>query len=64
MTLQEKRIEAGLSQSGLAKASGISLRTIQALEQGRREIGKAQASIVLALADAVGCTVKDLLSER
>ena len=59
--LREKRAEAGLSQSGLATWSGVSLRMIQYYEQGRDDINKAQAGTVYRLAKALGCSVEDLV---
>ena len=38
MKLQEVRRQAGLSQSELAKLSGVKLRTIQEYENGRQNV--------------------------
>lgn len=59
--LKQKRIEAGLSQSGLANQSGVSLRMIQYYEQGRDDINKAQAGTVYRLAIALDCTVEEII---
>jgi DNA-binding XRE family transcriptional regulator len=60
--LQEARRNRGLSQSGLAERSGVSLRAIQQYEQGAKDIRHAQASRVLALAQVVGCSAQTLLA--
>lgn len=52
---------SGLSQSQLAKKTGVSVRMIQNYEQGQKPIGKAAAETVAHLAKAVGKTVEDLL---
>lgn len=61
MKLQQKRLEAGLSQRDLAEKSGVSLRAIQSYEQGWRDIKKASAVKTLALADALNCTVEEII---
>ena len=59
--LQSCRKRAGLSQSGLAAASGVPLRTIQQYEQRQKNINHARACQVAALAHALCCQVEDLL---
>ena len=61
MNLKEKRIEAGFSQSQLAKASGVGLRLIQQIEQGTRTINKSEAANVYKLAQALNVTMEELL---
>ena len=61
MGLKEKRQQAGLSQSQLAERSGISFRMIQHYEQGVKDLNKAAAITVYTLAQALGCTVEDLV---
>ena len=58
------REDKGMSQSELAKASGVSLRNIQAYEQGYKDINKAQVITVLQLAEAIGCDVYDIINPR
>lgn len=60
--LQQRRKEKGMSQSQLAKASGVSIRMIQYYEQGARDINKAEAETVVRLADALECDVRKLLN--
>lgn len=59
--LQEKRKEAGLSQSQLAAKSGISLRTLQHYEIGDKNIRKAAVETVIALAEALGCSINEII---
>jgi transcriptional regulator with XRE-family HTH domain len=59
--LKKIRAQQKLSQSQLAKASGVSLRMLQKYEQGDRDIKKAQAETVYKLAQALGCTIEELI---
>ena len=62
--LQGKRKESGLSQSQLSDKSGVKLNTIQKLETGTNSISGAKVSTIYALAQALGCTVEDLIGEK
>lgn len=57
------RSRLGLSQSQLAKASGVKLRNIQLYEQKINDIDKASAIILYKLARALNCSMEDLLEE-
>ena len=59
--LKRIREAAGLSQSKLAEASGVNVRMIQYYEQGVKDINSAAAATVNKLAQALNCTVEDLL---
>lgn len=59
--LKRQRENAGLSQSELARLSGVGLRSIQMYEQRVNDINRAQAQTVLQLARAIGCSIEDLL---
>jgi len=61
--LQELRKEAGLSQSGLAVESGISVRTIQDYEQGRVRLNGISIERALPLSRALGVSMEDLLED-
>ena len=50
-----------MSQSQLAQASGVALRMIQAYEQGTKDINRAEGLSIYHLAQALSCTVEDLL---
>lgn len=51
----------GLPQSQLAKASGVSVRSIQLFEQRRSNINNAQYNHLSAIAKVLGCTVDEFL---
>ena len=53
--LKRMRIKSGLSQSELAKASGIPVRTIQQYEQRQKDINHARAEYLIMLSTALHC---------
>lgn len=55
------RKKCGFSQSQLAKAADISIRSIQLYEQRKADIGKAQYNHLCSLAKVLGCTVDDIM---
>lgn len=55
------RLKAGLTQSELAKKSGVNIRQIQRVELGEAEAGNLTAKNLLAIADALGVNAKFLL---
>ena len=59
--LAELRERKGMSQSQLSKASGISVRTIQAYEQGARKLSGASYDNLKKLSDALGVTIEELV---
>ena len=59
--LKEIRTQQGLSQSLLSKEANVSLKTLQAYEQGDRDIKKAQAETVYKLAKALNCKMEELM---
>ena len=65
--LKRIREASGLSQSGLSDKSGVSIRNIRAYEaegdQSSRDINKAQAITLYQLAQALGCSMEDLLEK-
>lgn len=60
-SLKSMRIKNGLSQSGLAKAAGIPVRTIQQYEQGQKDLSKAGAGYLIALSRVLNCPPEILL---
>lgn len=63
MKLQEVRSKAGLSQSALAKLSGVKLRSIQEYEYGRKIVDSAKLSTIIALAEAMQVPFYELLED-
>lgn len=59
--LQILRKNSGYSQSELAQRSGVNKRMIQQYEIGAKDINKAAAGTLLALARVLGCEIDDLL---
>lgn len=59
--LKRLRAYAGMSQSQLAKASSVKLRSIQMYEQGIYNLRQAEAGTVLLLAQTLNTTVEELL---
>ena len=59
--LQMIRKARGFTQQELSEASGVTLRMIQLYEQRQNDINKAQVTVVVSLARALGCDVEDLL---
>jgi transcriptional regulator with XRE-family HTH domain len=53
-----------LSQRELAERSGVSLRTLQDYEQGRKNINLAAAITVQKLAEALKCASWELLEDE
>ena len=62
--LVTKRKTAGLSQSQLAKAADVPIKTIQAYETLARDINKCQVRMALRLAKALSCEVEELLEDE
>lgn len=54
--LKTIRKQAKLTQQRLAEISGVTLRMIQAYEQGDQDIRKAEAQTVFALSKVLGCS--------
>lgn len=59
--LSQIRKARGFTQQELSEASGVTLRMIQLYEQKQNDISKAQVTVVLNLAKALGCEVEDLI---
>ena len=59
--LKTVRKEKGLTQRGLAEATGISLRTLQHYEQGSKDLNMAAAITVYAIAEALQVRMEELL---
>ena len=59
--LKTIRKQAKLTQQRLAEISGVTLRMIQAYEQGDQDISKAEAQTVFALSKALGCSPETII---
>lgn len=63
MNLKACRLEQGLSQKALAEAAGVNIRQLQKMESGEIALGNVTLKNALALADALGVDVRDLIAE-
>jgi len=59
--LARMRKKRGMTQAALAAASNVSLRSIQLYEQRQNDISKAQYNNLKDIADALHCTIEDIL---
>lgn len=59
--LRRQRKLCGLSQKQLAKASGVTLRSIQMYEQRQKNINRASAETLYRLAFALHCSMENLM---
>lgn len=64
MNLHEMRLKCGLSQSQLANKSGLSVRTLQAYEQGLRNIDEARLKTLINLSLALDCKISDIIKSE
>lgn len=62
--LGRMRARCGLSQSALARASGVPLRTIQQYEQRQKDINKANFEYIAMLSAALSCDPASLLEHH
>ncbi|MCR5196847.1 MAG: helix-turn-helix domain-containing protein [Pseudobutyrivibrio sp.] len=59
--LQSYRKKLGLSQSELAKAADVNIRTLQQYESGAKDISKASVATVVSLGKVLKCPVEDFI---
>ena len=59
--LQARRKDCGFTQKALCEKSGVNLRTLQQYELRSKDINKAAAGTLRALATAMSCKIEDLL---
>lgn len=64
MTLKELRLDKGLSQSQLAQAAEISIRTLQQYEQGNRDINGCRLKTLIKLSNVLECSIVDILTDE
>ena len=61
--LQRIRKERNYTQGQLSYIAKVPVKTIQAYEQWARDINKATGDTLKKIADALDCTIDDLLEE-
>ena len=59
--LQDARIKKGFSQSQLAKASKVPIKTIQRFEQQPNQIDGTKLKTLCGLSSALDCTIGDII---
>ena len=59
--LQDARIKKGFSQSQLAKASKVPIKTIQRFEQQPNQIDGTKLNTLCSLSLALDCTIGDII---
>lgn len=59
--LKKIREEKNITQAKLSEISGVNLQMIQKYEQGVKDINKAQGITLHNIAQALECTIEDLL---
>ena len=59
--LRKVRKAAGLTQKQLAERTGVSMRSIQQYEEGKKDINKAAVGSVHKMSLVLGCCMEDLL---
>lgn len=59
--LQKMRKTKNLSQSELASAAGINVRTLQHYDQGAKLIDNAHLDTIIKLCIALNCNIEDIL---
>lgn len=59
--LKEKRMEMKLSQSQLAKKSGVKLRVLQHYEQRTKNFDHARIGTILKICLALDCRIDEIL---
>ena len=64
MTLQERRIEMGLTQQALSEKSGVPVTVIRGFEQEVRNVNKAQIDTLVNLCFAIELRVSEVLTEE
>ena len=57
-------LASGLTQEDLAYMSGTSLRMIQTLDQGSRNINKVNISDIVRLAYTMKCKLEDIIEDE
>ncbi len=61
--LKQMRTKAGLSQSQLAKKTGIQYRTLQYYEQGKMNFDHARMDKIISAALALNCNISDIIED-
>ncbi len=61
--LKNARENRKLTQKGLSELTGVSIRTLQAMEQGARMTKSASLTVLLKLCLALRCRLEDIVDD-
>ena len=64
MTLQERRLELGLTQQALSEKSGVPVPVIRGFEQGVRNVNRAQIDTLVNLCFALELRLSEVLDDE
>lgn len=64
VTLQERRIELGLTQTELSEKSGVPVTVIRGFEQGVRSVNRAQIDTLVNLCFALALRISEVLDDE
>lgn len=62
--LKQIRKMRGISQKNLAKYCNISIKSIQAYEQGVRKLEKANKNTILKICEVLNCKISDIIESK
>jgi transcriptional regulator with XRE-family HTH domain len=62
--LRDIRTQKGISRMKLAELSGINIRTLEAYEQGAKDINGAKLKTLLKLCETLECKLVDLVDDK
>lgn len=62
--LQRIRKKRGLTQKQLAEQCNISVKSIQAYEQGVRKLEKANKNTILKICEVLNCKISDIIESE
>lgn len=61
--MKNLRESKGITRSELAESTGLNVRTVEAYEQGRKDINGAKLKTLLKLCIALECSLEDILTD-
>lgn len=64
MSLKEIREKRHLTRLQLSNLSGVNIRTIEAYEQGNKDLNNAKIKTLLKICQALECELEDILTDN
>ena len=62
--LKKIRKMRGISQKNLAKYCNISIKSVQAYEQGTRKLEKANKNTIIKICEVLNCKISDIIESE